>query len=89
MGWNRSLDHAKQTGRKLAHLQTEANARASGGAGSDRKPTTQSHAANAALPSSAYPDPEQGTDSSPSAKVRTGIVSVNGCDVGVMHCHRS
>lgn len=87
MGWNRSLDHAEQTGKKLAHLQTEANARASGGAGTHRKATAQSHPANAPLPSSANPD-QQDAESSPSAKVRTGIVSVNGCDVGVMHCHR-
>jgi hypothetical protein len=88
MGWNRSLDHEARTGRKLAHLQTEANARASGGARIHRKGTAQSQPANAPLPSSAYPDPEQDTGGSPSAKAKTGIVSVNGCDVGVMHCHR-
>jgi len=88
MGWNRSLDHAEQTGKKTAHLRAEGTTRASGVAGTRRKATAQSHPANAPLPSSAYPDPEQDTDSLPSAKVRTGIVSVNGCDVGVMHCHR-
>lgn len=44
---------------------------------------------NAPSPSSSHPDPaEQEGASLPSAKVRTGIVSVNGQDVGVMHCHR-
>ena len=87
MGWNRSLVHAEQTGKK-AHRRNEGVSTRAIGAGPHRKPTTQSHPANAPLPSSACPNPEQDTDSSPSAKVRTGIVSVNGCDVGVMHCHR-
>ncbi len=42
-----------------------------------------------ATPSSAHPDPaEQEAANYQSAKVRTGIVSVNGQDVGVMHCRR-
>lgn len=36
--------------------------------------------------SSASPEPEQERGSSGSPKVRTGIVSVNGRDVGEMHC---
>jgi hypothetical protein len=43
---------------------------------------------SSSLPISAHPDPQQETDSAPAGKVRTGIVSVNGCDVGVMHCRR-
>lgn len=41
-------------------------------------------------PSSAHPDPADQPDANfQSAKVRTGIVSVNGQDVGIMHCrHR-
>lgn len=40
-------------------------------------------------PSSAHPDPaDQERANYQSAKVRTGIVSVNGQDVGVMHCRR-
>jgi len=37
------------------------------------------------LPVSAYPDPEQEAATS-NPKVRTGIVSVNGQDVGKMRC---
>ncbi len=39
-------------------------------------------------PSSAHPDPGRETDSSPAGKGRTGIVSVNGRDVGVMRCQQ-
>ena len=37
------------------------------------------------MPVSAYPDPEQEATSS-NPKVRTGIISVNGQDVGKMRC---
>jgi len=39
-----------------------------------------------AKPGSAHPDPGRERDNSPQPKVRTGIVSVNGRDVGEMHC---
>ena len=40
-------------------------------------------------PSSAHPDPaEPEGANNQSAEVRTGIVSVNGQDVGIMHCRR-
>jgi hypothetical protein len=35
---------------------------------------------------SSHPDPEQEKESLPAARVRTGIVSVNGRDVGEMRC---
>jgi len=89
MGWNRSLDHAEHTGKKTAHLQTERSPRAGGGGGTHRKATAHSDPSTPPLPNAAYPDPQQDSGSPPSAKVRTGIVSVNGCDVGVMHCRRS
>ncbi len=38
------------------------------------------------LPVSAHADPEQPSEPAPAAKVRTGIVSVNGQDVGEMRC---
>ncbi len=38
------------------------------------------------LPVSAHADPEQPGEPAPAAKVRTGIVSVNGQDVGEMRC---
>lgn len=86
MGWNRSLDHVEQTGKKAAHLRNERGSRASG---THRKSTAHNNPSPPPSPSSAYPNPEQEAGSSHSGKVRTGIVSVNGCDVGVMHCRRS
>jgi len=35
---------------------------------------------------SSHPDPVEERDSSPARKVRTGIVSVNGRDVGELRC---
>ena len=46
------------------------------------------HRRGQAAPTSAHPDPEQEIESPRPTKVRTGIVSVNGQDVGVMHCRR-
>lgn len=88
MGWNRSLDHSEETGKKAALLRNERSTRASGSAGTHRKVTAHSDPSSLAQPSSAHPNPEQVAEKSHSGKVRTGIVSVNGCDVGVMHCHR-
>jgi hypothetical protein len=42
--------------------------------------------ANLELPPSVHADPEQPAEPSSNAKVRTGIVSVNGQDVGEMRC---
>jgi hypothetical protein len=43
---------------------------------------SHSNSANSMLPMSAHPEQEP----EPAAKVRTGIVSVNGQDVGKMRC---
>lgn len=43
-------------------------------------------ATSEAQPRSSHPDPEQERGSLPPAKTRTGIVSVNGRDVGEMCC---
>jgi hypothetical protein len=40
----------------------------------------------ASRPTSAHPDPEQELERAAKPKVRTGIVSVNGQDVGEMRC---
>ena len=50
-------------------------------------PHRRAQTRNTAPPSS-HQDPEQEIDTHRSTKVRTGIVSVNGQDVGVMHCLR-
>jgi hypothetical protein len=73
MGWNGGQRHAERHGKQV-HGGKKA-------AGSRKRKTAQ--------PSSAYPDPEQQPESSGPARVRTGIVSVNGQDVGVMHCRPS
>jgi hypothetical protein len=88
MGWNRSLGHAEQTGKKAVHLRSEGVSTGASGVATHRKSTAHSDPSSPPQPSLAHPDPEQDTGGSPSAKARTGIVSVNGCDVGVMHCHR-
>jgi len=46
-------------------------------------------AASPAPPSSTHREAEHKPEGPRPAKVRTGIVSVNGRDVGVMHCQRS
>lgn len=89
MGWNKSLEHAEQTGKKAAHLRNEGVSTRASGAGAHRKSTAHSDPSSPPQPSSARPNPEPDAEKSHSGKVRTGIVSVNGCDVGVMHCRRS
>jgi hypothetical protein len=42
--------------------------------------------ANPTPPVSSHADPEQEREASPKPKARTGIVSVNGQDVGEMRC---
>ena len=78
------LRHAEEYGSKAAHLGAERvrsgvqNAEAALhrlAASRKRKPTKWV---------STHADPEQ--ESAPPPKVRTGIVSVNGRDVGEMHC---
>ena len=64
-----------------ARTKSQSGARAVYSRGRSDRPT--------ATPSSAHPDPaEQEAANYQSEKVRTGIVSVNGQDVGVMHCRR-
>ena len=38
-------------------------------------------------PMSAHPDPEQEHECASNGQGRTGIISVNGCDVGEMRCN--
>ena len=88
MGWNRSLGHPEQTGKEAGHLQTRRTPATSGSIGTHRKATAHSDPSSQPSPSPAHPSPEQPAENLHSAKVRTGIVSVNGCDVGIMHCRR-
>lgn len=87
MSFSSKLREAEELGAKAAHLGAQ---RAKDGLlslearlhklGASRK------AEHANQPVSAHADPEQDRESSPNSKVRTGIVSVNGRDVGEMRC---
>jgi len=76
MGWNTGR-HAEATGKKGSKA---SHAKDGYGLRPDRSTKP--------LPTSAHPDPEQGAENPPPANCRTGIVSVNGQDVGLMHCRR-
>jgi len=53
---------------------------------SPQTPGSRRKTKHAKPPVSAHADPKQEHESSPRAKGRTGIVSVNGQDVGEMRC---
>jgi hypothetical protein len=88
MGLMDALRHAEQSGKRTAHQGAERlkkgiqNAEASirHAAHPNRKGATPTH------PVSTHADLEQERESRPSSKVRTGIISVNGRDVGEMRC---
>ena len=79
MGWNDAGRHVKRHGKQVPDARK--GGRGANAAGPRKR--------RAAQPSSAYPDPEQEPENPATAGVRTGIVSVNGQDVGVMHCRHS
>ncbi|MGB8886145.1 MAG: hypothetical protein WCC87_05440 [Candidatus Korobacteraceae bacterium] len=82
------LHHAEQQLSRSAHRGADlartgiqaAEAKVLGRMKTHRKPT------NAKPPVSAHADPEQPAEPASTAKGRTGIVSVNGQDVGEMRC---
>ena len=65
----------RDTGRKAANAKHRAEA-------------ARPRRSQATGPVSSHPDPEQESDSPAPSKVRTGIVSVNGRDIEIMHCRR-
>lgn len=76
MGRMDTRRHVEQTGTKSGSRSEDIHSHGRG-----NRPS--------APPSSAHPEPaEQQAAGYQGAKVRTGIVSVNGQDVGVMHCRR-
>ncbi|HUI82959.1 MAG TPA: hypothetical protein VL240_01980 [Candidatus Binatia bacterium] len=75
-----SRSHGRKKSRPSpAEARKRQESSGSGSPGSHR-------AATSTLPISAHSDPEQERDATPSSRARTGIVSVNGRDVGHMHC---
>lgn len=81
-----TLRHAEQEGARAVHRGAELVSKGIHNVEANLRKLRSSHKKTAAkLPSSAYPDPEQET-ASPNSKARTGIVSVNGKDVGEMRC---
>lgn len=74
-----ALRHAEQQGKDQVHRSAEKlhNVEAA-----IRRKVKRPNAS----PSSSYPDPEQEREIPSAGKGRTGIVSVNGRDVGEMHC---
>jgi len=74
-----ALRHAEQQGKNQVHRGAEKLHKVE--AAIRRK--VKGHAA---VTSSAYPDPEQERESPATPSGRTGVISVNGRDVGEMHC---
>ena len=78
------LRHAEEYGSKAAHLGAERVRSGIHTAEAALHRLTVSRKRKPVKPVSTHPDPEQ--EIAPPPKVRTGIVSVNGRDVGEMHC---
>jgi hypothetical protein len=88
MGWIDSFRHAEQQAAKSARSGAEFARKGIQAAEASVMRRVKAHRkpANANPPVSAHADPEQPAEPSSKAKARTGIVSVNGQDVGEMRC---
>lgn len=84
MGLRDRLHRIEQQGEESLHRGAEL-ARA-GVHNLQSKISRKTKARAAQSPMSIQPDPVQEQDLPPQPKVRTGIVSVNGCDVEKMRC---
>ena len=85
MGLMDAVRHAEQRGKKaVSRGATLARASFQNAEAGIRQQITAHIHHNAKLPVSNHADPEQ--ESTPTVKARTGIVSVNGQDVGEMRC---
>ena len=80
------LRHAEELGAKAAHLGAQRAKNSVLNVEARLRRLRTGKAKDASPPVSAHVDPEQERESSPDPKVRTGIVSVNGRDVGEMRC---
>jgi hypothetical protein len=80
------LRNAEQYGAKAAHLSAERIRAGVHDLEASLHKLGSHGRAKSDLPVSAHPDPELQSGASSNSKVRTGIVSVNGRDVGEMRC---
>ena len=88
MGLRDALRHAEQQGKEAAQRGADL-ARAgieAAEAGLRRKVRMGRKSAESQRATASQLDPEQEREAVPPAKVRTGIVSVNGQDVGQVRC---
>ncbi len=82
-----SKRHPEQYGTTAAHAGAErVGTGTQNSEASPQTPGSHRKAKHAKLPVSAHADPGQDRESPPHSRVRTGIVSVNGQDVGEMRC---
>ncbi len=86
MSLGNKLRHAEEYGSKAAHLGAERVRNGIHNAEAALHKLAVSRKRKPSKPASVRPDPAQEAGSAPSPKIRTGIVSVNGRDVGEMHC---
>ena len=88
MGVIDSFRRAEQQAAKSAHHGAEMVRKGmqAAEAGVMRRVKAHRKPANANLPVSAHADPQQPAEPAANPKVRTGIVSVNGQDIGEMRC---
>ena len=86
MGLMDSLRHAEQQAAKSARRGAEAARTRIQAAEASVLRRVKSKQQKLPQPASAHVDPEQEREATPDPKVRTGIVSINGQDVGQMRC---
>jgi hypothetical protein len=84
MSMSGKLHNAEEHGAKAVHCAAEHLKAAIHNAGAGVRKRQASRAAG--RPTSSHAGPEQDREIPPNSKVRTGIVSVNGRDVGEMRC---
>ena len=85
MSLRERLRHAEEQGAKAAHRGADLVRSGMHNVESNLRKLRPKKAASPELPVSSHADPEQESGSS-GPKARTGIVSVNGQDVGKMRC---
>jgi hypothetical protein len=86
MGLIDSFRHAEQQAAKSARSGAEFARKGIQAAEASVMRRVKAHRKPANAPVSAHADPEQPAEPASNAKARTGIVSVNGQDVGEMRC---
>jgi hypothetical protein len=89
MRLSNSRQRAGHVGKKIADQNVKSdNADASRGATADLHARSQPQSHPADFPRTSSSHSSTANENHRPAKTRTGIVSVNGQDVGIIHCHR-